>query len=142
MGALKSPGGAAGPDELSTLRWLRPGLTVVVSDFLVEAAWKPALVALAQANQDLVLWQVLAPDEERPELRGDVRLIDAESGTVREMTITPRVVADYLKALKELRDNLSTQASAAGGRFLHTRSDQDLEASITVALESGVVRRS
>ncbi|MEO7518121.1 MAG: DUF58 domain-containing protein [Acidimicrobiales bacterium] len=136
------PAGIAGPAALSKLRWLRPGVTLVISDFMVEPAWEPALVALARAGQEVVLWQVLAPDEERPQLRGDVRLVDAESGTRREMTITSRVVADYVRALEALREDLQRQASAAGGRFLHTTSDEDLEASMLAALRAGVVKRS
>jgi uncharacterized protein (DUF58 family) len=142
FGAGVEPEGRAGPDELAKLRWLRPGLTVLVSDFLVEGSWEAALLALTRAGQEVVLWQVLAPDEERPQLRGDLRLVDAETGRVQEMTVTSRVLAEYAEALASHRQELQRHASAAGGRFLHTRSDEDLEASVLAALKAGVVRRS
>lgn len=136
------PSGEAGPAALPRLRWLKPGLTVVISDFLVEESWEPALVALGRAGQEVVLWQVLSPDEEKPSLTGDLRLVDVESGDVRGMTVTSRVRADYMKALAALREELQRQASAAGGRFMHTRSDEDLQATMLTAMRSGVVRRS
>jgi len=136
------PGGEAGPDQLARLRWLRPGLTIVISDFLVEGSWEPALVALGKAGQEAVLWQVLAPEEEAPQLRGDLRLVDAETGRRQEMTITSRVLAEYRKALADLRQELLRQATAAGGRFLHTSSADGLEATMLTALRAGVVRRS
>lgn len=136
------PSGRAGPDVLMKLRWLKPGLTIVVSDFMVEESWEPALVALGRNGQEVVLWQVLAPEEEKPRLSGDLRLVDVESGKLQEMTITSRVLADYMKALADHRQELQRQASAAGGRFMHTRSDEDLQAGMLTAMRSGVVKRS
>lgn len=136
------PAGVAGPVELEGLRWLRPGLTVVISDFLVEDRWASALAALRVAGQEPVLWQVLAPDEEHPQLRGDQRLLEAESGRARELTVTPRVVQDYRQALAAHRDGLRAQARAAGGRFLHTLSSDDLERSMVAAMRAGVVRKA
>ena len=136
------PAGRAGPDELARLRWLRPGITVVISDFLVEAEWSGALTVLGRNHQEPLLWQVLAPDEEHPRISGDLRLVDVESGQVREMTITSRVIREYVKALSEHREELRRQASASGGRFLNTRSDESLEATMVAALAAGVVRRS
>jgi len=139
--ATLEPGGGAGPEELAGLRWMRPGVTVVVSDFLVEGSWRPALAGLGQRHQEPLLWQVLAPDEEEPRLSGDLRLRDVESGSLREMTVTPRVVAEYRKALTAHRAGLEEQAVAAGGRFLHTSSGDDLEATMRAGLQAGVVRR-
>lgn len=136
------PGGRGGPDDLLALSWLKPGLTVIVSDFMGEDDWAPALAALARARQDMVLWQVLAPDEESPELAGDVQLVDVETGAKREITITHRVLQVYLRNLAEHRRQLARKASAAGGRFLHSRSDWDLKGFMADGLRSGVVTRT
>ncbi|MEP7105177.1 MAG: DUF58 domain-containing protein [Chloroflexota bacterium] len=141
------PAGDSGPVELGRLRWLRPGMTVVVSDFLAadpegEAAdWSPALAALAGRRQEPVCWQVLAPDEERPSITGDLKLVDPESGRDREITITPAVVADYERSLAALRARLARSAAAAGGRFLASDSAADLEHSMLAGLKAGVLRR-
>jgi uncharacterized protein (DUF58 family) len=136
------PGGEAGPDELRRAQWTRPGMTVVISDFLVEdAAWAQPLAALATRRQEPVLWQVLAPDEERPTISGDLKLVDHESERSRELTITPGLVGEYLRALAAHRAALARAAQAAGGRFLVSGSADDLEAMILAGLRAGVLRR-
>jgi uncharacterized protein (DUF58 family) len=142
------PAGAIGPAELGRLRWLRPGMTVVISDFMAAdpegsaADWAPALAALAGRRQEPVLWQVLAPDEERPWISGDLKLVDPETGRDREITITPAVVADYERSLAALRSRLARSAQAAGGRFLVSDSAADLEQAMLAGLKVGVLRRA
>ena len=141
------PGGEASPADLNRLRWLRPGMTVVLSDFLAgdpetgPADWGPALAGLRTRRQEPLLWQVLAPDEEQPSLAGDFKLVDVESGRHRELTITPAVLAEYDRALAALRTRLRQAAAAAGGRLVHTGSGADLEAVMLAGLRLGVVRR-
>jgi len=147
--------GRVGPGDLQRRRWTRPGLTVVISDFLpdgassggVEAAesaaqaWTVPLADLASRRQETVLWQVLAPDEERPTISGDVRLVDVESGAVRELTITPGLVDEYARALAAHREGLARAARAAGGRFASSSSADDLETMMLAGLQAGLVRR-
>lgn len=141
------PSGEAAPADLNRLRWLRPGMTVVVSDFLAgdvdtgPADWAPALAGLRTRRQEPVLWQVLSPDEEQPRLAGDFKLVDAESGRHRELTITPGVLAEYQRNLDALRARLRQAAAAAGGRLVHTESGSDLESTMLAGLRVGVVRR-
>lgn len=141
------PAGSAGPDQLARLRWPRPGLTVVTSDFLAgdpetgPADWSPAAAALRNHRQEVVLWQVLAPDEERPAISGDLKLIDFETGAAREMTITPAVLAQYERSLEALRVGLRRAAEGVGGRFLHSASSLPLEDTMLAGLRAGVVRR-
>jgi hypothetical protein len=141
------PAGESGPADLGRLRWLRPGMTVVVSDFMAADAegaaadWAPAMAALAGRRQEPVLWQVLAPDEERPFITGDLKLIDPETGRDREITITPAVVADYERSLAALRSRLARSAEAAGGRFVASDSAANLEQAMLAGLKIGVLRR-
>jgi uncharacterized protein (DUF58 family) len=136
------PAGAAGPDDLRGLRWTRPGVTVLISDFLVEdGSWNAPLAALAVRRQEPVLWQVLAPDEERPTISGDLKLVDHESERSRELTITPGLVADYQRALAAHREALARACQATGGRFVLSSSADDLEAMMLSGLRAGVVRR-
>jgi uncharacterized protein (DUF58 family) len=140
--AALEPSGTGDPDALRQLRWLRPGVTVLISDFLVEdASWAAPLAALAARRQEPVLWQVLAPDEERPTLAGDLKLVDHESERARELTITPGLIADYQRALAAHRAGLTRASQAAGGRFLFSSSADDLEATMLAGLRSGAVRR-
>jgi uncharacterized protein (DUF58 family) len=141
LGGLE-PGGRGGPADLMRLRWTRPGLTFVISDFLVEDAnWAPPLAGLGAGRQEPVLWQVLAADEERPPLSGDLKLIDVESEHARELTITPGLVGEYQRALEAHRAGLARASQAAGGRFVHSAAGDDLEATMLAGLRAGVVKR-
>src|SRR5438309_131570 len=80
------------------------------SDFLVEDPWGPPLAALRRRRQEPVLWQLLAPDEEHPSLSGDLKLVEEESSSARELTITPALVHEYLAALAAHRGSLARAA--------------------------------
>ena len=137
------PAGETGPVDLRGLQWTRPGMTVVISDFLVEDGnWAPPVAGLASRRQEPVLWQVLAPEEESPSITGDLKLIDVETERTRELTITPGLVADYQRALVAHRSELAWAAQSAGGRFLHSVSSDDLEATMLAGLRAGVIRRA
>lgn len=141
-------GPAAGPAELRAASWTRPGITVVLSDFLAAdsdgrpADWSPAVAALARRRQEVVLWQLLAAEEEAPALTGDVKLVDAESARELEVTVTAAVLADYAAALGELRDGLRRAAAGTGGRFLASVAEAPLEGWMADGVRAGLVRRS
>ena len=135
------PGGGSGPHDVAGLGWLRPGMTVVISDFLVEESWAPPLAALRRRRQEPVLWQVLAPDEERPGLSGDWKLVEVESESTRELTITPEILAEYLGNLAAHRSALRKAAETAGGRLVHTLSSDSLELQLTAGLTAGALSR-
>ncbi len=135
------PDGPAGPGDLASLRWLRPGMTIVISDFLSDDPWSAALAGLRLARHEPVLWQVLAPEEEHPDLDGDLVLCDVESAGEMELTVTPRLVREYLAALAEHRRGLRQQAGAAAGRFLNTLSGDDVPSSVLAGLQAGLLRR-
>lgn len=113
---------AAGAGDPAAVRALaprlRPGLTVLLSDFLTEAPWDGALAALRAAGQEVVLLQVLAPAEVDPDLSGDLRLRDSESGAGVEVSATPAALAAYRRALAAHTAGLEALARAHGGAFL------------------------
>jgi uncharacterized protein (DUF58 family) len=135
------PVGACGPKDVPGLHWLRPGMTIVISDFLVEDPWAPQLAALRRRRQEPVLWQVLGPDEEQPSLSGDLKLVEEESTSTRELTITPTLVQEYVVALAAHRARLGRAAEGAQGRFVHSLSSNDLEATMLAGLEARVIKR-
>ena len=68
-------------------RWMPKGVAVVLSDFLTVELPKEALAALRSAGHEVVLVQVLSPEELRPSLRGDLRLVDSETFRSVEVTL-------------------------------------------------------
>lgn len=135
------PGGTAGPGMLTDLDWPRPGMTVVISDFLTAESWAGAAAGLRKRRQEPLLWQLLAPDEENPTLSGDWKLVEVESAQEREVTITPALVAEYLENLARHRAGIRKAAEGAGGRMIASLSSQELEEQMLTGMNSGVIRR-
>ena len=99
--------GSAGGSEALRLHAAaaRPGLTVVLSDFL-DSDFETLLLPLVHRRHSLVLVQILAPEELRPQLEGDLELRDAESGERLEMTLGRRELAAYRERLTAHREAL------------------------------------
>jgi len=91
----------------------QPGMAWVFSDFWFESGVERALSALVAARQEVVAVQVLSPEELRPELAGDLRLIDVETGTDKEVAMSDAVLEKYRRALEQYTTELR--------RFCHAR---------------------
>jgi len=95
-------------------RSLRPGLSIVLSDFLTQSDPGPALTALRSAHQSVALIQVLSPQELVPDIQGDLSLKDSETGATVDVTVTPALTRAYHRALKEHSARLGAIARAHG----------------------------
>jgi uncharacterized protein (DUF58 family) len=108
---------------------LRPGMIVLLTDALDPDAAANIRI-LGGVGHEVCLVQILAPEELDPDLEGDLRLLDAESGAVVEVTANR-------DALKAYRDNLLAHNAALadacrrhGGRFVQVSSNEPLESVI------------
>lgn len=77
----------------------RPGLLFLLSDLLSAADVRPGLTALLTRGHEVVLLHILSPDEIAPELFGDLKLIDIETGELAEVTIDPPLLEAYRSRL-------------------------------------------
>lgn len=78
----------------------RRGMAVVLSDFYDPNGYDEALNYLRYNNFEPFIVHLFDEDEMKPDLRGDLSMVDCETGDVREITITPRILARY----KQLHD--------------------------------------
>src|SRR5256885_4284491 len=67
----------------------RPGLTIVISDFLAPGGYQAGIRAVRQLRQEVALLQILAPDELEPDIQGDWRLQDSEGVGNIDVSISP-----------------------------------------------------
>ena len=81
------------------LRALRPGLLIVISDLFSPSGFKDGLSSLQARGYEVGLIQLLSPDETRPLLAGDVKLIDVETGGDAEVTLDSATLDQYQKRL-------------------------------------------
>ena len=71
------------------------GIAILVSDLLDKRGHESALRYLLAAAHDVFVIQVLAPDEIKPELGGDLTLVDVEDEDETEVTISAPLLRAY-----------------------------------------------
>jgi uncharacterized protein (DUF58 family) len=97
LGSLRPSGSTDLAAAVSGLvqRHERRGVVVVISDFFDPAGGEQGLGRLRYGRFEPVVVQINAPDEALPALRGEVTLVDAETGEERPVTITAAVAEGY-----------------------------------------------
>ena len=76
-----------------------PGVAVVISDLLDPEGYQAGLAALRRRRFEVLLLHLVAEEELHPDLAGDLRLLDAEGGPAREMTVDGPALAAYRERL-------------------------------------------
>jgi len=104
-----------------------PGLAVVVSDFLDPGGYESGLRALMERRFDLHVIHVLAPEELRPPLGGDLELVDAESGEIREVSVDVDTLRAYHHALDAFLGGLEGFCRANELSYVRVATDTPLE---------------
>lgn len=74
------------------------GLTVIISDFLDPDGFEPALKILRTIGHDVFAVHIASKRDRDPGAFGELRLMDAETGDLREVDVTPRLASAYVQA--------------------------------------------
>jgi uncharacterized protein (DUF58 family) len=118
-----------------------PGISVVISDFLTETDWKRGLQTLQiGAKQDLIIVQILSPQEIAPELTGDLLLVDAETGQGVEVSVNQPVLKRYRAALAVYTTEVQQWCRGKGMTFLQLSSATPLTEALTTILRRNAVQ--
>lgn len=98
--------------------WRRQGMRVLISDLLWLGNPLFSLQSLSRDAASVFVIQVLAADDAAPQTRGNQRLIDSESGQIREMFIDAAALARYKTSLERHRQNWRTACRQIGGTMV------------------------
>ena len=109
----REPAGASGFEQamrlVGTTRIGR-GVMVVLSDFLFAEGFEKGLNMVAGRGYDVYALQLLAPQVVDPTregaVTGDLLLVDSETGTATEVTVTPELLRVYRERLDRLCGSL------------------------------------
>jgi len=116
------------------------GLVVLVSDLLAPS-WEQARARLAGRSGEVVVLHTLSPQELRPTLGGDVRLIDRESGAAVSVTLNNDAIRLYGQRLAEWRRTVESFCARHGLGYVPIDTDTPLESLVFDTLRRrGVVR--
>ena len=108
------------------------GLTVIISDFFTDSDWKAAVDYLCYKKRQVLLVQVMTPEERDPLYTGRVNLIDSESVDVADdknmkIKIDRSSQNAYEVAMTDLLADLSRFCNSRGAAFVSVCTDQPIE---------------
>jgi len=110
----------------------RNGLTVIISDFLTESDWKKAVDYLCYKKRQVLLVQILTPDELDPAYDGRVHLIDSESCDIADnknmrIRITKSMLKAYEEALEDFKADMKNFCSRRGVDYISISTENSIE---------------
>ncbi|MBQ8658103.1 MAG: DUF58 domain-containing protein [Clostridia bacterium] len=108
------------------------GLTLIVSDFLTESNWKKAVDYLCYKKRQVLLMQILTPEETDPSYDGRVTLIDSESVDLSDpknmkIRITKSMRQAYDEALADFKKDIKEFCSKRSVDYISISSDSPIE---------------
>ena len=111
---------------------LNDGLTVIISDFLTENDWKKAVDYLLYRKRQVMMIQILSPEDINPLYNGKVRLLDTEAeneidGRIMKMRITRAANKAYLQALDDYAEEIKSFCASRGVFFISASSGDPIE---------------
>lgn len=110
----------------------RRGLAVLLSDLYDPAGFEKGINVLRYNRFEPFVLHLTDPADRRPELAGDVRVYDCETGEEREVTVTKAVLEKYAKAYD--------QYIAGIQRFCTKKQVSYYEASVDVPFDELILR--
>jgi uncharacterized protein (DUF58 family) len=111
----------------------RGGVAFLISDLISDDNWQSGVRHLLRHGTDVVVIQVVSPQELNPSLDGEIELIDAESGDIVEL-----VVGDEARRTYEAR---TSEWCASVEEFCHRSEIGYLLLDTTVELEEIFLNR-
>jgi uncharacterized protein (DUF58 family) len=74
------------------------GLTVIISDFLDPGGFDAGLKILRTLGHDVFVVHIASERDRDPGAFGEIQFVDAETGDMRQVEVTPRLASAYLAA--------------------------------------------
>ena len=110
LGRVQPAGGTSLGEALATYaqRSKEAGLAVVISDLLDPSGYERGLRALLERRFDVHVIHLLDAEEMAPTAAGDLRLIDAETGELRDVTMDAESLREYRERVRAFLERAET----------------------------------
>ena len=102
-------------------------IAVIISDFLDMNDYEPGIKQLLACGFDLTLVHLLADAEIEPQLSGEWRLEDSETGHSKEITINGRTIAKYRQRLDIFCNSLRQFCVNRGANYVRITNQAAIE---------------
>ena len=120
-------------------RTREPGLAVVISDLLDPRGFEAGVRRLLERRYDVHLVHLLAPTEMNPDLAGDLRLEDAETGEFRDITVDAETIRAYRERLSQFLQRVEGFCRAHEVGYHRVITDTPVEEFVVAQLRGRVV---
>jgi len=115
----------------------RRGVVVLLSDFYDARGYEEALNLLRYHRFEPTVLQIWSAAEAHPGLRGDIEIVDAETGERREVTVTERALRRYEAAHAKLTDDLERWCKARGVSYFRADTEVPFDELVLRMFRSG-----
>ncbi len=113
------------------------GVAVVISDFMDPAGFDAGLDVLRRHRHETYALHVTGRLDSAPELRGEVQLVDAESGSVQNLEVTASLVRAYGNAFERLCDEIAAYCAQYRIGYVRTDTEVPFEEAILQVFRQG-----
>lgn len=137
--AVKPDGRTDLRDALTTFgaQHKKKGVAVLISDLYDPAGFEHGINTLRFSKFEPHVIQVFAREEIEPELGGDVKLVDCETGETRDVTLTPRILERYAQAHAKYRNAIETFCASRHVPYFAAPTDVPFEDLVLRVLRRG-----
>lgn len=109
------------------LRHRGKGVVVLLSDFLTYGDLQRSFNMLFSAGLEIYAVQILSPGEIDPDITGDARLVDSETGNLLDVTAAGNLVAMYNEYRESFQRKIEAMARQRSGRFVPVNAAMDVK---------------
>jgi uncharacterized protein (DUF58 family) len=115
----------------------RRGLAIVISDLYDPEGVVGAINTLRIQKFDPYVIHVVSPQEAEPELLGDLKLLDAETGRFRDVTLTEGLLKKYRNVYGEYCTSVETFCRSKAIGYVRCRTDVPFHDTVVHMLRRG-----
>ena len=117
------------------------GILVLITDLMDKAGYENAFRFLVAQEMDVYVIHTLCPEELNPELKGDLKLVDAEDDDIAEVTISRPLLDRYKRTLASFIDGAREFCTRRGMNYVMANTETPVEKLVASYLRRrGLVR--
>ncbi|MDI6619432.1 MAG: DUF58 domain-containing protein [Clostridiales bacterium] len=105
----------------------RKGISIIISDFFTSAGIQDAVKYLMYKRQEVMLVHVLSDEELTPNLEGCIKLLDSETGCVKEVIISSLLLKKYSEKLKNFINEIKECCAKTGASYVLVSGGEPIE---------------
>lgn len=118
-------------------RFPQRGLVVLVSDLMTPDGWEEGIRILGGLGHEVRVFRVTCENDNRPDFRGELDLIDSESNERLQVRAHPALLAAYAEVLREHVARITSAARATGGDLVDAPVETPIASIVKTAFRAG-----